>query len=121
MSLVGRKSEIAAMKSYLKDDKAHLLAVIGRRRVGKTYLIKQIYNKNKVFEMVGLKDANVERQLLNFSIQLNTYFNRGKKKKNPKNWLLAFNELTQLLKRRKSNKKVVIFFDEVPYIKYRFT
>ena len=49
MEIVGRKKEIKVMKAYLKDEKAHLVAVIGRRRVGKTFLIRDAYKENKVF------------------------------------------------------------------------
>ncbi|MEM1001770.1 MAG: ATP-binding protein [Bacteroidota bacterium] len=116
MRIVGRKKEKIEMMSYLKDDKAHLLAVIGRRRVGKTYLIRQVYNENKVFEMTGLKDATIDKQLINFTLQINMYLRGDHQHDTPEDWLRAFNLLTEAISNRKSKEKPVVFFDEVPWI-----
>ncbi|MEX1002541.1 MAG: ATP-binding protein [Crocinitomicaceae bacterium] len=116
MNVIGRKEEIKAMQSYLRDDKAQLLAVIGRRRVGKTYLIRQVYQDNKVFEMTGLKDADLNKQLMNFTLQMNRYFRADELHDVPGNWLLAFNRLSKTLEKRQCDKKPVVFFDEVPWI-----
>ena len=50
MKIVGRKEEIQVMNKMLKDDRSHLLAMIGRRRVGKTFLIRELYKKNKIWK-----------------------------------------------------------------------
>lgn len=116
MEIIGRKSEMAVMQSYLKDNKPHLLAVIGRRRVGKTFLIRQVYKKHKVFEMTGLKNADLDGQLTNFSLQINQYFKKENLHHKPANWLLAFNQLSTLLTQQQSDGKPVVFFDELPWI-----
>jgi len=116
MDIIGRQQEIRQMTSYLKDDKAHLLAIIGRRRVGKTFLIRQAYKNNKVFEMTGLQNAKLEKQLLNFTIQMNMYFQQEEQYSKPDNWLAAFNLLSQATNKLESTKKPVIFFDELPWI-----
>ena len=116
MKIIGRKSEQQIMQSYKKDKKAHLLAVIGRRRVGKTFLIREVYKDNRVFEMTGLKDAGIKKQLLNFTFQMSKYFNNGNIYTNPKSWLEAFNMLTVELESLNKKTKPVVFFDELPWI-----
>ncbi|MCB9426623.1 MAG: AAA family ATPase [Flavobacteriales bacterium] len=116
MTIIGRKEEQAEMRSYLNDEKSHLIAVIGRRRVGKTFLIRETYKENKVFEMTGLKDAEVDKQLINFALQMNLFFPSEKLHDTPPDWLRAFNQLTQQLSQLDTTKKPVLFFDELPWI-----
>lgn len=116
MKIIGRKEEIAEMASYLKDDKSHLLAVIGRRRVGKTFLIREVYKENKVFEMTGLKDGDLNKQLINFTLQMNMYLPKGELHHVPEDWLRAFNLLSHAISELETNEKPVVFFDEVPWI-----
>ncbi len=116
MKIVGRTEEQGIMQSYKKDKKAHLLAVIGRRRVGKTFLIREVYKDNKAFEMTGLKDAGTKKQLLNFAFQMSKYFNEGEIYENPNSWLEAFHRLTKELEALDSKIKPVVFFDELPWI-----
>lgn len=116
MKIVGREEEKKVMKSYLNDEKAHLLSVIGRRRVGKTFLIREVYKENKVFEMTGLKDANLNKQLINFTLQMNMYFYKEEQYNKPDNWLLAFNLLSKVISDFEVDKKPVVFFDELPWI-----
>ena len=116
MKIIGRKEEQVEMMSFLKDDKPHLLAVIGRRRVGKTFLIREVYKKNKVFEMTGLKDADLNKQLINFSLQMDLYLSKGEPYDKPEDWLRAFNLLSKALSELKTKEKPVVFFDEVPWI-----
>ena len=97
MKIIGRSREQQIMQSYKKDKKAHLLAVIGRRRVGKTFLIREVYKDNRVFEMTGLKDAGIKKQLLNFTFQMSKYFADDEMYKQPKSWLEAFHLLTKEL------------------------
>lgn len=116
MKIIGRKEETSEMLSFVKDTKAHLVAIIGRRRVGKTFLIREVYKKNKAFEMTGLKGADLEKQLINFTIQLNQYFQKSGQFEKPKDWLHAFHTLSRAIDSSKRKNKPVIFFDEVPWI-----
>jgi AAA+ ATPase superfamily predicted ATPase len=116
MQVIGRKDEIKVMNRYKSDKKSHLLAIIGRRRVGKTFLIREVYKEYKVFEMTGLKDADLSSQLLNFSLQLNSYYPNYTVKEPIDSWLLAFSTLRSILENHKQEKKPVIFLDELPWI-----
>lgn len=116
MKLVGRHEEIRDIKARLADDKAHLLAVVGRRRVGKTFLIREAFKEHKVFEMTGLKDAELPKQLINFTIQMNQYFPWEDELQTPEDWLRAFNQLSFVIENKKWKKKPVVFFDELPWV-----
>lgn len=116
MEIIGRTQEIELMTSYLNSKRANLLAVIGRRRVGKTFLIREVYKNHKVFEMTGIKDAALSEQLLNFGLQMKFYFFDIEKVETPKSWLLAFNFLSEALGRYNGKEKPVVFFDELPWI-----
>lgn len=116
MKLIGRVEEVKIMNAYLNDSQSHLLAVIGRRRVGKTFLIRNVYKDYKVFEMTGLKDADLTSQLTNFALQLNLYFDIPTQSETPKSWLLAFNLLSKSLSKFSGKQKQVVFLDELPWI-----
>ena len=70
LKIAGRKHEIALMKKALKSEEAGLLAMYGRRRIGKTYLIEKVYGENIIFELIGLHGASLRQQLTGFSITL---------------------------------------------------
>lgn len=116
MAIIGREQEAKLMRSFLNDKKSHLLAMVGRRRVGKTFLIREVFKENKVFEMTGLKNADLNTQLMNFTLQMNRYFPTSKPTQKPESWLLALNELTTALQTQKTASKAVVFFDELPWI-----
>ena len=40
MEIIGRKEEITKLKSYYGSGKPEFIALYGRRRVGKTYLVE---------------------------------------------------------------------------------
>jgi len=113
--MVGRIAEIKSLENILKKDSSTFLAVTGRRRVGKTYLIDNFFKKNMCFRITGIQNANIDEQLNNFTIKLAEY------SKMPilhsfNNWQEAFLQLkTYLLSLDKRTKKV-IFIDELPWI-----
>lgn len=115
MKVAGRKPEIRLLETFLTRKAPEFIAVYGRRRVGKTYLIRQVYKKHIVFESSGLHQKNTEQQLQNFWITLQETFPKIKPDLPPKNWLQAFAILKSALKSIKSKKKKVIFLDEVPW------
>src|SRR3989338_9489725 len=99
MKTIGRQEEMLLMQALLKNEQAHMLALIGRRRVGKTFLIREVYRKHIVFEMTGLKDASFDQQLTNFALQFNRYFEQTETWQQPSGWLEAFHVLTEQLER----------------------
>ncbi|TCS90216.1 hypothetical protein EDD80_101415 [Anseongella ginsenosidimutans] len=68
--LIGRSSEIAQLKEALASNEAELIAIYGRRRVGKTFLVRNVYKSELIFEMTGLQYASIRDQLRIFSRDL---------------------------------------------------
>ena len=112
MSLIGRTREKKIIEQCLISDKSHFIALYGRRRVGKTFLIREYFNNKFDFYVTGLANGDLSSQLVNFSLALKKYC--GNESLNePDSWLDAFNQLIQYLEKSDSKKKV-IFIDELP-------
>lgn len=112
--ITGRKEELAILKSALTSAQSELIAVYGRRRVGKTFLIRNAYHKQMVFEFSGTLNTSMAQQLGNFHIAMT-----GKNKKTgerPASWFEAFEQLKSLLLSKKKKEKKVVFFDELPWL-----
>ena len=112
--LIGRKSECNILATARLNNKSELIAVYGRRRVGKTFLIREYFKKEIVFEVAGLYHGNTNDQLQNFTKELKSQNKKGKED-SPKNWLEAFTQLENYLNKLKNKKKKVIFIDEFPW------
>jgi uncharacterized protein len=114
-SIIGRDFEIQKMRRFLTYPASELLAIIGRRRVGKTFLIKNVYANEMVFHITGLQDVSRSLQLNNFVTARNKFFIKSTTFTKPKNWLEAFSQLIVLLGKPRK-KKSVLFFDELPWL-----
>jgi uncharacterized protein len=111
--IIGRENEIAKFDRILASPKAEFTAVYGRRRVGKTFLIKQYFKNGFTFYATGLANGTTEQQLAAFTNFINQYF---KCKYKPCNdWMQTFELLIKLLKKNK-DKKQVLFIDELPWL-----
>jgi AAA+ ATPase superfamily predicted ATPase len=115
-NLVGRKHEILILKDALKSNKPELIAVYGRRRIGKTFLIREVYKKHIVFELSGIHNVSLSGQLKNFRLLLSAKNVRIKK---PVDWIEAFFALGQFIGQITSKRKKVIFIDEFPWLDTR--
>jgi len=113
---VGRKEEKAILKKALASDSAELVAVIGRRRVGKTYLVRSVYKKEIKFEMTGIQNGSLKEQLQHFTNRLNFHIQPIIPYSVPSNWLEAFQMLTVYFEHLDAKEKIVLFFDELPWI-----
>ena len=71
--IVGRKKELAQIDQYFNSGKAEFIAVYGRRRVGKTYLIRQHFKNQFAFDMTGVMEGNKSEQMTAFHTALKTY------------------------------------------------
>ena len=111
--MVGRIAEQAELRALLDNSESVFAAVYGRRRVGKTYLVRKTFGNHFAFDHVGLSSGKMSDQLESFRNSLIAHGHR----KCPvlKSWLGAFEELQKLLDRGKSTKKIV-FIDELPWM-----
>jgi uncharacterized protein len=115
--IIGRKKEQLQLQRVLTSQQAEFLAIYGRRRVGKTYLIREFFQgKAFIFEAVGIKNAKLQQQLKLFMQSLEQMFKPEWSLKQPETWLEAFQILTLLIEKQTSKNKVILFFDELPWL-----
>ncbi len=113
---IGRKAEKAILLEALETPESEMVAVIGRRRVGKTYLINSVYGNRIAFEITGLQNASKKDQLENFALQLAEASRNVFPIKPPESWLQAFALLISFLKQEDLSEKKVVFLDELPWM-----
>ncbi len=117
--MIGRKEEKKYLESLLKENESEFIAVFGRRRIGKTYLIRESYNYNFTFEHTGSSNIEIEEknqkqyQLNKFKESLVQY--GYKCDKDLTTWNEAFNCLKELIISSNNSKKV-IFIDELSWM-----
>ena len=109
-TLVGRQGEVELLNSYLKSDKSEFIAVYGRRRVGKTFLIRQTIADRACFMLTGMDNVGVEEQLTNFWFALRKLYDVAR----PQSWLEAFDQLERYIESLPEGEKI-IFIDELPW------
>jgi AAA+ ATPase superfamily predicted ATPase len=114
--LIGRSWEINELQEALKSPRSEMIALLGRRRVGKTFLIRQEYEPLFYFSLTGMQSADNALQLSNFAKKLTEYSKADLPVKAPENWRDAFDLLQIFLLRSKQSRKKVIFFDELPWL-----
>lgn len=111
--IIGREMEQRLIKEYYETEKAELIAVYGRRRVGKTFLIKQCFNNCFDFYFTGSFETSRATQLSIFKNELERY--SGVKCTKPKDWFDAFEKLRGFLSTLKKDK-IIVFLDELPWM-----
>lgn len=117
-NIVGRTAELEILEELDQSPKAQLITVYGRRRVGKTFLIRNFFtrpnNGRRFFEVIGLKNGNKEKQLQIFMEAFNRTFPEAAFVYPPKDWHEALTALCRVVEQLEV--KPVIFFDELPWL-----
>jgi AAA+ ATPase superfamily predicted ATPase len=116
MKIIGRKKEQEDLRSYFESPRPEFLAVYGRRRVGKTFLIKEFFKNDFTFYATGLANAPKSEQLEAFSAAIQAYGNPAEATEVPDSWLKAFIQLKKLVAQSNRAGKKVIFIDEMPWL-----
>ena len=111
--LIGRIKEKEILLSLLESEQSEFVAVYGRRRVGKTYLVRETFNYKFAFQHTGQLDTPMSEQLSEFRESL--YAAGMKKCAMPRTWSAAFRLLQNHLETCPEGKKV-IFIDELPWM-----
>lgn len=115
-TVIGREEEKKILNEALQSREAELIAVFGRRRIGKTFLIRNHYQKHLVFEITGVHAANLKGQLYNFSLALQQSMRMPAPPAAPSNWIDAFQMLSNYLDTLGKKHPLVVLFDELPWI-----
>ncbi|MBF0360981.1 MAG: AAA family ATPase [Oligoflexia bacterium] len=116
--IIGREAEVKILDTICRTSRSEFVAVYGRRRIGKTFLIRKYFSKKNdclYFEASGIKDGNTKKQLEFFSSALSSCFYNKIPIKIPATWEEAFLLLTDEIEKIKK-RKVVVFFDELPWM-----
>ncbi|MAD79822.1 MAG: ATP-binding protein [Pirellulaceae bacterium] len=118
--VVGRSSEKERLAAALNSPDPELIAIYGRRRVGKTFLIREFFRNEIVFELTGLHNEPMGRQLENCAISLRRHF-PGQFVSTPPSWLEAFEQIKDSIQASAESptRKQVLFFDEFPWLATR--
>ncbi len=115
-TIIGRVKEKEILTNALTSSRSELIAIYGRRRIGKTFLIREFYEKEMVFSVTGYSDGNRAVQIKNFMTKVNEVTDEFKDDK-PIDWIDSFVILKKYINGlRKSKRKKVIFIDEFPWI-----
>ncbi|GHV20815.1 ATPase AAA [Clostridia bacterium] len=112
-TIIGRDSEIKRLNDLYHSGNSEFVAICGRRRIGKTFLIRNLFAENLTFDLAGLANAKTKEQLINFNLTLNRCF----KQQLPvtANWLEAFEQLIEQLSASPQKRKL-IFIDEISWL-----
>ena len=110
-AIIGRVEEIQELEKYLTSGQSEFIAVYGRRRVGKTFLIKELFEGKFTFRMTGRENALTNENLMNFAYALDDFFQETRV---PENWSEAFRILSKNIEKLPEGGKI-IFIDELPW------
>lgn len=108
---IGREKELEVLKSLYASQKSEFIAVYGRRRVGKTFLVRTAFKNQFTFQVTALANVKLSQQLTNFHIALQNVY-PGVANTPADNWFTAFQQLTCYIESLKEPRKV-LFFDEL--------
>jgi uncharacterized protein len=113
--LIGRKEELKLLHSLQNRTRSDFVAIFGRRRVGKTFLIRTAYEGQFAFQLTGLANAGLREQLTNFHAALVRKQTTGKDIPIAKTWFSAFQQLITHVESLPEGRKIV-FLDELPWM-----
>lgn len=111
--IIGRENEFGKLNDYMVSGKSEFIALYGRRRVGKTFLIRSYFKDKFDFYATGVIDGSHEVEMEAFHTALVRYGYKGGR---ATSWVQAFTQLADLLERKNRNRKrrLVVFLDELP-------
>lgn len=112
-TIIGREQEIKKLSAAVDRVRPEFIALYGRRRVGKTFLINQMFRNQFAFKMTGVIEGTLKDQFTAFVDAMNDYgFDVPEQ---PKDWMQAFIMLKNALKKKVNNgEQCIVFIDELP-------
>lgn len=116
--IIGRQREQKLLMELIESKKSEFIAIYGRRRVGKTYLITNLISPIPCvfFHVTGQQKGTAKDQLNEFAKQIGKTFYNGPSIIPQKRWVDAFEDLTKAINEVPKDKTVVLFFDELPWM-----
>lgn len=116
--IIGRDTEKRLLTDILNSKEAEFIAVWGRRRIGKTFLIESFFREKTCvfFHTTGIQSGTLSSQIKEFTKEIGTIFYEGAKIAVPDTWMDAFEALNSAILHQKSKKPLVFFLDEFPWM-----
>jgi AAA+ ATPase superfamily predicted ATPase len=111
--IIGRTKEIDILNAKITSSKAEFIALYGRRRIGKTYLVRNVFDGKFTFRLTALANVNLTKQLVNFNMALQEQYSK-ERYQDAANWMEAFQRIKMIIEKSKQKKKI-IFIDELPW------
>ncbi|MCR5178858.1 MAG: AAA family ATPase [Lachnospiraceae bacterium] len=111
--MIARKAEQQILEDAIRDDRSHFIAIYGRRRVGKTYLVREVCKDRFTFSHAGLSEGGLNDQILAFDSSIKDA--GGVLSGKSGSWLEAFDRLKELVI-KSSEKKKILFLDELSWM-----
>lgn len=113
-TIIGRIAEQEILRQRVDSGNPELIVIYGRRRVGKTFLVRQYFNDAFSFYFTGIYQGTKKEQLGAFGRQLEYY--SGRSREVAKDWFDAFAQLREYLESIDGNKPIIVFLDELPWM-----
>ncbi|HVB03022.1 MAG TPA: ATP-binding protein [Chitinophagaceae bacterium] len=114
--IIGRKEELELLQNTKSSPSSEFIAVYGRRRVGKTFLIRHAFDNKFDFYVTGIANVSLSQQLINFNLELRKSDTSGMERTPADNWFEAFLQLINILEANNNHNKKVILLDELPWM-----
>ncbi len=119
IQLIGRQKEIKKLKALLASGRSEFCAIYGRRRVGKTFLVREVFENRFSFQLTGMANVGMKQQLSQFHAELVRHFPGRAEIIPAQDWFTAFRQLISLLENQKTKGKKIVFLDELPWLDTR--
>jgi len=113
-AIIGRSEEQKLLNEYFVSERSEFIAVYGRRRVGKTFLVREMFGADFLFYVSGILNGKGTEQIANFNKEITKF--GGRKLIPANNWSEAFDNLNALIESSAKKGKKVVFLDEVPWM-----
>lgn len=117
--LIGRQKERKSLLEHYNSKSSEFVAVYGRRRVGKTFLVRQVFQDKFSFHLTGMAGVSLSQQLGNFHAQISKFSGGMFDHKPATDWFTAFQHLIKWLERLPVDEKKIVFIDELPWLDTR--
>lgn len=109
-AIFARSRELKELEKLYSSEKPEFLAIYGRRRVGKTFLVREFFkNKGLYFALTGIKGATTHKQLKNFVEEFTRVFGKSQEYTPPTNWFEAFALLRKAIEKVQGSKRIILF------------
>lgn len=112
--IIGREKEIEILKKRFASAKSEFVALYGRRRIGKTFLVRNVFEGRITFGFTGTANITLQEQLAKFNDAIQEQYPQPDRKK-AESWMEALKQIKQIVEKSKQKRKV-IFIDELPWL-----